>query len=189
MTGKGVEEVSALLAAWGNGDEEALKNLVPLIYPELRRIARRHLRLQHVNHTLESAALVNEAYLKLFHARGVHCASRNHFFAMCAQIIRRILVDHARSRGYAKRGGNVIQVPLDEFLLGPRARDVEIVALDNALLALAEVDPRKSRVVELRYFGGLTMEETAEVLQVSPDTVLRDWKMAKVWLLRELEKR
>jgi RNA polymerase sigma factor (TIGR02999 family) len=189
MTTERSEEISALLVAWSNGDEDALKNVVPMIYPELRRIARRYMRQQAPNHTLESAALVNEAYLKLFPARGVRCEHRAQFLALCAQIIRRILVDHARTEGYAKRGGNAVQVSLDEAMLGPRARDVEVLALDLALTALSELDPRKSRVVELRFFGGLTQEETADVLQISPDTVLRDWKMAKVWLLRELKKR
>jgi RNA polymerase sigma factor (TIGR02999 family) len=189
MTIEGAQEVSALLAAWSNGDEEALKNVVPKVYPELRRIARHYMRRQEPNHTLESAALVNEAYLRLFRAHGVRCEHRAQFFALCAQIIRRILVDHARNQGYVKRGGNAIQVSLNEALLGPRAQDVEILALDDALTALSEIDPRKSRVVELRFFGRLTMDETAEILNVSPDTVLRDWKMAKVWLMRELGKR
>jgi RNA polymerase sigma-70 factor, ECF subfamily len=186
---EGAQDISRLLVAWSEGDEEALKNLVPMVYPELRRIARQHMRRQAAGHTLESAALANEAYLKLIRARGLHCENRAHFFALCAQIIRRILVDHARNQGYAKRGGNAVQVPLDEALLGTRARGVELLALDEALMALSEIDPRKGRVVELRYFGGLTADETAEILQVSPDTVLRDWKMAKVWLLRELAKR
>jgi RNA polymerase sigma factor (TIGR02999 family) len=189
MANEMTEDISQLLAAWSDGDDEALRNLVPIVYPELRRMARQVMRRRTPNHTFESAALVHEAYLKLFQARGVRCEHRAHFFAMCAQIIRHILVDHARNQRYAKRGGNAIQIPLDEALLGTRARGVEVVALDDALTALSEIDPRKGRVVELRYFGGLTIEETAEILHVSPDTVLRDWKMAKVWLLRELEKR
>jgi len=189
MTSARVEEISGLLVAWSNGNEDALKNVVPILYPDLRRIARRYMRQQAPHHTLESAALVNEAYLKLFGARGVLCEHRAQFLALCAQIIRRILVDHARDQGYAKRGGNAVHVSLDEAMLGPRARDVEVLALDDALMALSEIDPRKSRVVELRFFGGLTQEETADVLHISPDTVLRDWKMAKVWLLRELKKR
>ena len=188
VTTDGAQQVSALLVAWSNGDDQALKNLVPLIYPELRRIARHYMLRQAPGHTLESAALVNEAYLKLFRARGIQCEHRAHFFGLCAQVIRRILVDHARNRRYAKRGGNAVQVSLDEALLGTRARGIEVIALDDALTALAEIDPRKSKVVELRYFGGLTAEETAEVLHISADTVLRDWKMAKVWLLRELER-
>jgi RNA polymerase sigma factor (TIGR02999 family) len=138
------------------------------------------------DHTLESAALVNEAYLKLIRARGIQCEGRVHFFALCAQIIRRILVDHARRRRYAKRGGDDVRVPLEETLLGTRAQGVEVLALDDALASLAKLDPRKSRVVELRFFGGLSVEETAVVLRISPETVLRDWKMAKVWLFTEL---
>ena len=189
MTVEGAEQVSALLVAWSGGDEEALKNLVPLIYPELRQIARQYMRRQAPHHTLESAALVNEAYLRLFRAHSIRCEHRAQFFGLCAQVIRRILVDHARNRGYVKRGGNAVHVTLDDVLLQSRAPGVEILALDNALVALAEIDPRKGRVVELRFFGGLTLEETAEVLHVSTHTVLRDWKMAKVWLLRELQRR
>jgi RNA polymerase sigma-70 factor, ECF subfamily len=185
MTAHCPEDISGLLVAWSNGDEEAIKDVVSVIYPELRRIARRHLgRASH--HTLESAALANEAYLKLIRARGIHCENRTHFFALCAQMIRRILVDHARRARYAKHGGDAVRVPLDETLLGTRARGVEVLALDDALRSLAKIDPRKSRVVELRFFGGLSVEETAEVLQISPETVLRDWKMAKTWLFREL---
>jgi len=189
MSTGAAEQVSGLLVAWSKGDEHALKTLVPMIYPELRRIARQQLRRQPAGHTLESAALANEAYLKLFRAHGVLCEHRTQFFALCAQVIRRILVDHARSQGSAKRGGNAVQLSLDEAFLGSRAQGVAIVALDDALLSLAEMDPRKCQVVQLRFFGGLTLEETAEVLHISADTVQRDWNMAKVWLLRELEKR
>ena len=186
MAAEAPQDVSGLLAAWGNGDEQALNNLVPLIYPELRRIARQHLRRRPTDHTLQSAALVNEAYLKLIRSRGIRCDNRSHFYALCAQMIRRILVDHARGRGYAKRGGEAVRVPLNEELLGARGRGVELLALDDALVALSKIDPRKGRVVELRYFGGLSVEEAAEVLQVSPETIMRDWRMAKVWLFREL---
>jgi RNA polymerase sigma factor (TIGR02999 family) len=184
MTPEGSQEISGLLAAWSEGNEEVLSRLMPVVYPELRRIARSHL-ARH-DQTMESAALVNEAYLKLIRARGIQCESRVHFFALCAQIIRRILVDHARKRRYAKRGGDEVRVPLEEALLGTRARRVEVLALDEALASLAKLDPRKGRVVELRFFGGLSVEETAEVLGISPETVLRDWKMAKAWLFREL---
>lgn len=173
-----------MLVAWSQGDEAALKSLISLVYPELRRIARRHLGRR--EHTLESAAVANEAYLKLIRARGIHCENRTHFFALCAQVIRRILVDHARQGGYAKRGGDAVRIPLDEALLGTRARGVEVVALDEALSSLSKIDPRKAHVVELRYFGGLSVEETAEILQISAETVLRDWRMAKTWLFREL---
>jgi len=178
--------LSGLLTAWSEGDDEALKNLVSIVYPEMRRIARQQLGLRAADHTLQSAALANEAYLRLIRARGIECESRGHFYAVCAQIIRRILVDHARKRRYAKRGGDAVHVPLDEALLGTRARGNDILALDDALSSLSKIDPRKGRVVELRYFGGLSAEETAEVLQVSPETVLRDWRTAKTWLFREL---
>lgn len=184
MTPESSQEISGLLAAWSEGDEEALSRLIPVVYPELRRIARLHLARR--DHTLESAALVNEAYLKLIRARGIQCDSRIHFFALCAQVIRRILVDHARQRRSAKRGGDEVRVPLEEALLGTRARGVEVLALDEALASLAKLDARKGRVVELRFFGGLSVEETAEFLRISPETVLRDWKMAKAWLFREL---
>jgi len=189
MTTERPEEIIVLIAAWGKGDDGALSQLIPLVYPELRRIARQHLKRRSPDQTLDSAALANEAYLKLIRARGVHCENRAHFFALCAQMIRRILVDHARKRKYMKRGGNAVRVPLEETVLGTRARGVEILLLDDALVSLSKMDPRKSRVVELRYFGGLTVEETAEVLNVSPETVMRDWKMAKVWLFRELSRR
>ena len=175
-----------MLAAWGGGDRDALDRLTDIVYPELRRIARQHLERQRAGESLESAALANEAYLKLVRAGGIRCENRAHFLALCAQIMRRILVDHARRRGFAKRGGNALRVPLDEVLLVAQARGIEVLALDEALDALARIDPRKSRVVELRYFGGLTIEETAEVLGVSVDTAKRDWRMARAWLLAEL---
>jgi len=186
MAVEGSRDISGLIAAWGNGDERALSSLMPLVYPELRRIARQHLGRQQAGHTLESAALANEAYLKLVRAGSVRCESRVHFLALCSQIIRRILVDHARSRGYAKRGGNAEHVPLDDALLGAQTRGIELLALDQALDSLSKIDGRKGRVVELRYFGGLSVEETAEVLGISPETAKRDWKMAKTWLFAEL---
>lgn len=185
MIPEGPQGITGLLAAWSEGNEGALNRLIPVVYPELRRIARAHLARR--DHTLESAALVNEAYLKLIRARGIRCENRLHFFALCAQIIRRILVDHARRQRYAKRGGDVVRVPLEETLLGTRARGVDVLALDDALASLAKLDSRKGRIVELRFFGGLSVEETAEVLQISPQTVMRDWSMAKVWLLREFD--
>jgi RNA polymerase sigma-70 factor, ECF subfamily len=184
MTPASSEEITGLLAAWSKGNEEALSRLVPAVYPELRRIARVHLARR--DHSLESAALVNEAYLKLIRSRGIQCENRLHFFALCAQIMRRLVVDHARSFRYAKRGGDQVRVPLEESLLGTRARGVEVLALDDALESLAKCYPRKARVVELRFFGGLSVDETAAFLRISPETVLRDWKMAKAWLLREL---
>ncbi len=182
MAGQSLRDISALIAAWSNGDEQALPGLVSSVYPELRRIARQHLGRRQGGHTLESAAVANEAYLKLIRAGGIRCENRVHFLAICSQIIRRILVDHARARGYAKRGGQAERVPLDEALLGAQAGGIEILALNEALESLAQIDPRKVRVVELRYFGGLSVEETAEVLGITPVRVKRDWKSAKAWL-------
>jgi RNA polymerase sigma-70 factor, ECF subfamily len=182
MTADGPRDLSGLIAAWGDGDEQALHSLMSAVYPELRRIARRHLGRRQAGHTLESAAVANEAYLKLIRAGGIRCENRVHFLALCSQIIRRILVDHARGRGYAKRGGDVERVPLDEALLGAQARGIEILALNEALESLAEIDARQARVVELRYFGGLSVEETAEVLGITPVRVKRDWQRAKAWL-------
>jgi RNA polymerase sigma-70 factor (ECF subfamily) len=186
MAVEGSQDITGMLMAWGNGDKDALSGLMPLVYPELRRIARKHLSRGFPAHTLESAGLVNEAYLKLIRAHGLRCENRLQFFALCAQIIRHILVDHARKRRYAKRGGGAVQVPLDEALIGARTAGADVLALNEALMTLSKVDPRKGRVVELRYFGGLSVEETAEVLRMSPETAKRDWKMAKAWLLREL---
>ena len=186
MAVEGSEDITELLKAWGSGDEDALGDLMPMVYPELRRVARKHLARGFQGQTLESAALVNEAYLKLIRAHGIRCENRVQFFALCAQIIRRILVDHARNRHYAKRGGRAVQIPLDEALIGAPSGGVEVLALNEALTSLSMLDVRKGRVVELRYFGGLSVEETAEVLGISPETAKRDWKMAKAWLLREL---
>ena len=178
-----------MLAAWNGGDADALDRLIELVYPELRRIARQHLERRRAGESLESAALANEAYLKLVRAGGIRCENRAHFLALCAQIMRRILVDHARRRGFAKRGGNAPRVPLDEVVLAAEARGIEVLALDEALDALAQIDRRKGRVVELRYFGGLSIEETAEVLGVSADTAKRDWRMARAWLFTELTRK
>jgi RNA polymerase sigma factor (TIGR02999 family) len=182
MTSESPRDITGLLAAWNNGDEAALNRLMPLVYPELRRIARLHLARRTTGHTLESAALANEAYLKLIRAGGIQCENRMHFLALCSQIIRRILVDHARGRGYAKRGGQAERVTLDEVPIGTSARGIEILALNEALDSLAGIDARQARVVELRYFGGLSVEETAEVLGITPVRVKRDWKRAKSWL-------
>ena len=178
-----------MLAAWNRGDSDALDRLIELVYPELRRIAHQHLERRRAGETLESAALANEAYLKLVRAGGIRCENRAHFLALCAQIMRRILVDHARRRGFAKRGGDALRTPLDEVLLVTEARGIEVLALDEALDALTRIDRRKGRVVELRYFGGLSIEETAEVLGVSADTAKRDWRMARAWLLTELTRK
>jgi RNA polymerase sigma factor (TIGR02999 family) len=179
-------DITATLAAWNKGDADALDHLMDLVYPELRRIARHHLDRRRAGQSLESAVLANEAYLKLVGAGGIRCENRLHFLALCSQIIRRILVDHARRRGFAKRGGGALHVPLDEVLVAAETRGIEVLALDEALDSLARIDGRKSRVVELRYFGGLSIEETAETLGVSVDTAKRDWRMARAWLIAEL---
>jgi RNA polymerase sigma factor (TIGR02999 family) len=180
-------DVTQLLLAWGKGDDAALERVIPLVHAELRRIARRHMAHERVGHSLQATALVNEAYLRLVDVRLMKWQDRAHFFAMSARLMRRILVDFARSRGYQKRGGGVEKVTFDEALVVSNERGGDLVALDDALIALAEVDARKSQVVEMRFFGGLSVEETAEALHVSPETVMRDWKLAKAWLLRELK--
>jgi RNA polymerase sigma factor (TIGR02999 family) len=181
-------DVTGLLRAWGQGDEQALERLVPLVYQELHRIAVRYMARERPDHTLQATALVNEAYVRLVDAKGVSWQDRAHFFAISARTMRHILVDFARSRRYKKRGGGADPVSLDESLVIQGRPGTDLVALDDALNSLAAMDPRRSRVVELRFFGGLTVEETAEVLKVSPETVMRDWKLAKAWLLRELNR-
>jgi RNA polymerase sigma factor (TIGR02999 family) len=178
-------EVTQLLVAWGKGDQSAFDRLAPLVFDELRRLARRFMGKERMGHTLQATALVNEAYMRLIDVNKVQWQNRAHFFAMSARMMRRILVDSARKRNYQKRGAGAHQVSLDEgmMVLEP-GRD--LVALDDALNELAKVDERKSKVVEMRFFGGLSVEETAESLGVSVDTVMRDWKLAKAWLLREL---
>jgi len=179
-------DISGLLVAWSRGDEAALRDVIPLVYEDLRGIARRALRQFPRDVPASSGTLAHEAYIKLVHARGIRCRNRAHFFALCSRMIRQILVDHARRRRYAKRGGGQVLVSLDETLLGSRARGVNVEALNDALTELAKVDERVSRVVELRFFGGLSVEETAEVLEMSEETVSRDWRLAKTWLFREL---
>lgn len=179
-------EVTLLLRAWSEGNEESLDRLAPLVYHELHRIAGRLMARERPNHTLQPTALINEAYLRLVDSEQAGWKDRAHFFALCARAMRRILVDHARSRGSAKRGGGEILMPLKEALVSGQARDRNLLELDDALKQLAELDPRKSQVVELRFFGGLNVEETAEALNISPETVQRDWKMARLWLYREL---
>ena len=179
-------EVTTLLQAWGRGEDAALDEIIPIVYRELRRIAHHYMAGERPDHTLQTTALVNEAYLKLVDSRGVNWRNRAQFFAISARLMRRILVDYARARGYRKRGAGARDVTLHDKLVGPNERGRNVLELDDALKALAELDPRKSKVVELRFFGGLSLEETAEVLKVCPDTVLRDWRMAKAWLGREL---
>jgi RNA polymerase sigma factor (TIGR02999 family) len=189
MASPAPKEVTQLLIAWSNGEEEALEKLVPLIYDELRRIARRYMKREPAGHTLQTTALVNEAYLRLIEQKGMKWQNRAHFFAISAQLMRRILVSMARARYANKRGGEARQVSLDEALVISEERAAELVALDDAMNELAALDPRRSRVVELRYFGGLSVEETAEVLNISPETVMRDWKRAKAWLYTELNRK
>jgi RNA polymerase sigma factor (TIGR02999 family) len=179
--------VTQLLRAWGNGDDGALERVTPLVEAELRRLARAYMARERRGHTLQVTALVNEAFLRLTDARSVDWQDRAHFLGISARLMRRVLVDHARSRGYRKRGGDAQRVTLDEELMTSPEPAIDVVALDRALEALAAVDLRKARVIELRFFGGSSVEETAEVLHVSPDTVKRDWRLAKLWLLRELE--
>jgi RNA polymerase sigma factor (TIGR02999 family) len=179
--------VTQLLRAWGDGDDGALERVTPLVEAELRRLARAYMARERRGHTLQVTALVNEAFLRLTDARSVEWQDRAHFLGISARLMRRVLVDHARSRGYRKRGGDAERVTLDEGLITSPEPAIDVVALDRALEALAAVDIRKARVIELRFFGGSSVEETAEVLHVSPDTVKRDWRLAKLWLLRELE--
>ena len=186
MTTQSTQEVTGLLQAWGRGDEDALAKLVPLVYRELRQAARNYMAGERPGHLLQTTALVNETYLRLVGVRKVSWQNRAHFLAICAQLMRRILTDLARSRRYKKRSGKVNRVSFSEALLIAPQSDTDFAALDAAMKELAAVDERKSRVVEMRFFGGLSVQESAEVLNVSQDTVMRDWKMAKVWLLREL---
>ena len=188
MAATSPQEVTGLLLAWSEGKEAAFEKLVPLVYAELRRVAHRYMGRERPGHSLQTTALVNEAYLRLIDARRVRWQNRAHFFAVSAQLMRRILVDFARSRQYLKRGGGAQKVSFDEGLVVSNEQGQDLVALDDALKALAAIDGRKSQVVELRFFGGLSVAETAEVLKVSPDTVLRDWRLAKVWLAREMRK-
>lgn len=178
--------VTALLQAWSAGDPTALDRLVPLVHTELRRLARFYLRRERAADTLQTTALIHEAYIRLVEAKAVNWQSRAHFFGISARVMRRVLVDLARERGYQKRGGGERPVPLDEALLIADAPDEDLVALDHALEALADVDARKSRAIELRFFGGLSIDEAALVLEVSAETVKRDCRLAKAWLLRWL---
>jgi RNA polymerase sigma-70 factor (ECF subfamily) len=189
MTDLASHEITKLLQAWGSGDEQALVKLTPLVYNHLRRVARRYMAGERSGHVLQTSALVNEAYLRLFDCRHLNWHDRAHFFAVCAQLMRRILIDIARSSRHQKRGAGAPHVSLDEALGTGCKLNVEIRYLNDALESLASVDPRKGRVVELRFFSGLSVEETAEVLSVSKETVARDWRLAKAWLLRELSER
>jgi RNA polymerase sigma-70 factor, ECF subfamily len=179
-------EVTQLLLAWSKGDEAALDRLIPLVYAELRRLAKSYMRREHVGQTMQTTALIHEAYLRLIDADQVRLENRAHFFAAAARLMRQVLVDLARERGSRKRGGAARRVSLDEAMAVSKRRDEGLLALDEALGALAQIDPRKSQVVELRFFGGLDVEETAEALGVSVETIHRDWRLARSWLLRRL---
>ena len=180
------QDVTQLLAKWRDGDEAALQQLVPIVHEELRRLARRQMAGERPGHTLQPTALVNEAFLKLIDQRAVRWQNRAHFFGIAAQAMRRILVDHARARTAGKRGDGIRNVPLEDAAMVADAMDHKLLVLDEALTRLAAIDPQQSRVVELRFFGGLTMEETAEVMRISPATVGREWRMAKAWLSAEI---
>jgi RNA polymerase sigma factor (TIGR02999 family) len=179
--------VTQLLRAWGDGDQSALEQLTPLVYEELHSLARRHMSRENEGHTLQATALIHEVYLHLVEFESVQWQDRAHFFAVCARLMRRILIDFARSHDSLKRGGNDRRVMLDEGLVISPDVPAQLMDLEHALTKLAKEDPRKSGVVELRFFGGLTVKETAKVLKVSPDTVMRDWSMARAWLLREMD--
>ena len=180
--------ITRLLLNWREGDKTALDRLVPLVYREMRRLAGYYMRRQRADHTLQTSALINEAYLRLIDHKNMRWENRAHFYAVAAQAMRRILVDHARSRGYQKRGGGAPKVSFDEAVIGAEERAAELIALDDALKDLAAMDPRKSQIVELRYFGGLSVDETAEVIGVSAVTIMREWRSAKGWLLRAISK-
>jgi len=182
------DEVTQLLINWSKGDKAALEMLVPLVHSELRRLARRYLGREHPGHTLQTSALINAAYMRLIDQDSVQWQNRAHFFAVAAQVMRHILVDHGRAHLYAKRGGGAHKVSLDEVEAITRQRAEELVALDDALNKLATLDARKSQIIELRFFGGLTIEETAEAMKMSPKTVTREWRSAKAWLHHEMSK-
>ena len=186
MTDNSPKQVTQLLLDCSGGDQAAVDRLIPYVYDELHRLARRYIRQERAEHTLQATALVNEAYLRLVDQRQVRWQNRAHFFGIAAQLMRRILIDYARKRGYAKRGGGAVKIALDDGVTISQQRAADLVALDDALKQLTSIDLQQSRVVELRFFGGLTIEETAEVLKVSPDTVKREWSTAKAWLYREI---
>jgi len=188
MARPSVNEVTQLLQAWDDGDQRALEQLMPLVYEELHQVAHRYMARQAPHHTLQATALVNEVYLRLLNFRQGSWQNRAHFFAVCARLMRQILIDFARSRHYLKRGGQSPHVSLEEAVVVSQEASADLVALDDALKALHVLDPRKARVVELRSFGGLSVAETAEVLKVSEETILRDWRLAKLWLLHELSR-
>jgi RNA polymerase sigma factor (TIGR02999 family) len=180
-------DVTTLLLAWNSGDQDALDRLMPLVYDELRRLARRHMRAENPGHTLQATALVNDLYVQFIDQKSVNWQSRAHFFGAAAQIIRRLLVDHARARHRLKRGGGGLKVEWNEAIKSSQPVEMDLIALDDALNRLAVMDPQQSRIIELRFFGGLSIEETAEALKISPATVKRDWSFARAWLYQEMK--
>jgi RNA polymerase sigma-70 factor, ECF subfamily len=186
MTAPSPNDVTQLLVEWRNGSTSALDRLIPLVEKELRRLARSYMRRERADHTLQTTALINEAYMRLVKQRNVQWENRAHFFAIAAQLMRRVLIDHAKSTRRVKRGGAALRVSFEDVAAPSADRSEELIALDAALEKLAAIDARKGRVVEMRYFGGLTLEEAAEVLEISPNTVMRDWRMARAWLEREI---
>src|SRR5262245_42935358 len=188
MTVPSPNEVTRLLLQWSGGDRAALDKLMPLVYEELRRLAHHYMAGERPGHTLQTTAIVHEAYLQLIDQRNVQWQNRAHFFGIAAHLMRRILANYARSRGYAKRGGGAHKVSLDKAMTVSEERAADMVALDDALTAVVEIDPRKSQMIEMRFFGGLSIEETAEVMGLSPGTVMREWTLAKAWLRREISK-
>ena len=186
MTRPAPEEVSQLLQDWSNGDQAALDKVMPIVYQELHRLAHHYMRKERAGHTLQTTALVNEAYLRLADYKKMRWQSRSHFFAVAAQVMRRILVEQARSKNFVKRGGGAQRISLDETAIVSAGRSAEVITVDEALTDLESWDPRKGKIVELRFFGGLSIEETAEVLKVSPTTVQREWRSAKAWLYRAI---
>jgi RNA polymerase sigma factor (TIGR02999 family) len=189
MAAPSPKDVTQLLLAWSQGDQVALEKLVPLVYDELHRLAKRFMSREPGGHVLQTTALIHEAYLKLVDAKGIHWQNRAHFFAISANVMRRVLVDFARSQNYQKRGGKFQRVSFDEKLLPDGTSDPDLVALDDALKSLARFDERKSKIVEMKFFAGLSVDETAQALKLSPDTIMRDWRLAKVWLMRELTRK
>lgn len=186
MSAPSSQEITQLLLAWGDGDGEALENLTPLVHAELHRLAKNYMRRERAGHTLQTTDLINEAFIRLIDCSKVRWQNRAHFFAVAARLMRRILVDFARNRNYLKRGGGAIRVSLGEAEGMAEERSADFEALDGALVALAAIDARKSQIVELRFFGGLSVEETAEVMGISPRTVMREWSLAQAWLYRQL---
>lgn len=187
MSGPNPSEITQLLHAWRSGDQLALERLTEVVYNELHRMAQRYMAREKGDHTLQTTALIGEVYVRLIKANEVEWQDRAHFFAVCAQMMRRILTDFARAHGYQKRGAGAPHIPLNEVMVVSAQPPLDLVALEQALTRLGETDMRKSKVIELRFFGGLTIEQTAEVLQISPETVMRDWSVARAWLLRELD--